>query len=239
MGLLPVLIVIVLALWQVGLLGYTYLLAGHAAREGARELAVNTTDAPKDQPYRDAAQQDLPKAWRKDAKIEIDEDDPVTVNVQARRAARAAGAQEPVQVSDHASTSVEDEPLPPSQTPSRRRSRDARASRDESGQASAELMGMIWWLLLVTVIVWQICSSRGPTRRSPTPRAPPAASRAAAATARRRPRTRSRGPLRKTQKIEINGEKATVEGADAARSSRGCVDSDQLLADRASAELPG
>ena len=29
--------------------------------------------------------------------------------------------------------------------------------RDESGQASAELMGMIWWLVLVTVIVWQIC----------------------------------------------------------------------------------
>ena len=42
MGLLPVLALIVLALWQVGLLGYTYLLAGHAAREGARELAVDT-----------------------------------------------------------------------------------------------------------------------------------------------------------------------------------------------------
>jgi hypothetical protein len=30
---------------------------------------------------------------------------------------------------------------------------------DESGQASAELMGMIWWLLLVTVIVWQVALS--------------------------------------------------------------------------------
>ena len=27
---------------------------------------------------------------------------------------------------------------------------------DERGQASAELMGMIFWLLLVTVIVWQV-----------------------------------------------------------------------------------
>jgi TadE-like protein len=28
---------------------------------------------------------------------------------------------------------------------------------DESGQASAELMGMMVWLLLVTLIVWQVC----------------------------------------------------------------------------------
>jgi TadE-like protein len=28
---------------------------------------------------------------------------------------------------------------------------------DERGQASAELMGMMVWLLLVTLIVWQIC----------------------------------------------------------------------------------
>ena len=34
------------ALWQLGLIGYTYMLAGHAAREGARELAVSRpTDA--------------------------------------------------------------------------------------------------------------------------------------------------------------------------------------------------
>ena len=97
MGLLPVLIVIVLALWQVGLLGYTYLLAGHAAREGARELAVNTTDLPKDHPYRDAAERDLPKAWRKDAKIEVDKDDPVTVNVKLVVPAVLPGLEEPVQ----------------------------------------------------------------------------------------------------------------------------------------------
>ena len=27
---------------------------------------------------------------------------------------------------------------------------------DESGQASAELMGMLFWLLLVTVVLWQV-----------------------------------------------------------------------------------
>jgi pilus assembly protein CpaE len=116
MGLLPVLALVILALWQVGLLGYTYLLAGHAAREGSRILAVNTTDTRKDKPYRDAAQRDLPKAWRKDAKIEIDKDDPVTVKVRLTVPIVLPGLGSPFKVSDHASTSIEDEPLPPSQT---------------------------------------------------------------------------------------------------------------------------
>ena len=157
MGLLPVLALVVLALWQVGLLGYTYLLAGHAAREGARELAVNTRDTKKEKPYRDAAEEDLPKAWRKDAKIEIDKDDPVTVNVKLERAGRAARAQQPVQGlrprldlgRGRAAPALADEATP---TPSR----EARLA-DESGQASAELMGMMVWLLLVTLIVWQVC----------------------------------------------------------------------------------
>ena len=97
MGLLPVLALVILALWQVGLLGYTYLLAGHAAREGARELAVNTVDTKKEKPYRDAAEEDLPKAWRKDAKIEIDKDDPVTVNVRLTVPVVLPGLKQPVQ----------------------------------------------------------------------------------------------------------------------------------------------
>jgi pilus assembly protein CpaE len=116
MGLLPVLAVVVLALWQVGLLGYTYLLAGHAAREGSRILAVNTLDTKKEKPYRDAAEEDLPKAWRKDAKIEIDKDDPVTVNVRLVVPIVLPGIGSPWKVTDHASTSIEDEPLPPSQS---------------------------------------------------------------------------------------------------------------------------
>ena len=31
-----------------------------------------------------------------------------------------------------------------------------RRLRDESGQASSELMGMLFWLLLATFVVWQI-----------------------------------------------------------------------------------
>ena len=53
MGLLPVLAVILLAMWQIGLVGYTYMLAGHAAREGARELATDPTDDQQAQPVRE------------------------------------------------------------------------------------------------------------------------------------------------------------------------------------------
>ena len=116
MGLLPVLAAVVLALWQVGLLGYTYLLAGHAAREGSRELAVNTLNTPREKPFRDAAEEDLPKAWLKDATIEIDKDDPVTVNVRLAVPIVLPGLASPWTISDHSSTSVEDEPLPPSQS---------------------------------------------------------------------------------------------------------------------------
>ena len=155
MGLLPVLALVVLALWQVGLLGYTYLLAGHAAREGSRELAVNTANTKTKKPFRDAAKEDLPKAWRKDAKIEIDKDDPVTVNVRLKVPIVLPGPRQPVD--DHrprvdvgrgrAAAAVADQGRPAMR----------RLLADERGQASAELMGMMVWLLLVTLIVWQIC----------------------------------------------------------------------------------
>jgi pilus assembly protein CpaE len=111
-----VLALVVLALWQVGLLGYTYLLAGHAAREGSRVLAVNTEDTKTKKPFRDAAEEDLPEAWRKGAKIEIDKKDPVTVNVALKVPIVLPGLASPWTVTDHSSTSVEDAPLPPSQS---------------------------------------------------------------------------------------------------------------------------
>jgi len=119
MGILPVLGLVVLALWQVGLVGYTYLLAGHAAREAARELAVNTLDTEREKPYREAAEEDLPAAWRKDAKIERDKDDPVRVNVRLNVPIVLPGLASPFKISDHATTSIEDAPLPPSQSNSR------------------------------------------------------------------------------------------------------------------------
>jgi pilus assembly protein CpaE len=45
MGLLPVLLVVIFGLWQIAITGYTYVVAGHAAREGARQLAVLPSDS--------------------------------------------------------------------------------------------------------------------------------------------------------------------------------------------------
>ena len=82
-GILPLLLIVVLLLWQIGLVGYTFILAGHAAREGARELSTNTTDEPKDRPYANEAEKDLPKAWRKGSKIDRPDKDETTVRVRA------------------------------------------------------------------------------------------------------------------------------------------------------------
>jgi pilus assembly protein CpaE len=113
-GILPLLLAVIVLLWQVGLIGYTYMLAGHAAREGARELATNTTDTKKDKPYRDTAEEDLPKAWRDNAKI--DRADKVTVRVKLRVPVIVPGVDSPWDIESEAGTSIEDEPLPPSQT---------------------------------------------------------------------------------------------------------------------------
>src|SRR3954449_211548 len=102
MGLCRVILVVFFALWQIALTGYTYVAAGHAAREGARQLAVDASDTGKDPayrkaaggaprraaagvhpdrapPYRKAAEADLPETWRHGAVIEKRGD--VTVSV--------------------------------------------------------------------------------------------------------------------------------------------------------------
>jgi pilus assembly protein CpaE len=121
MGLLPVLAVIVLGMWQMGLVGYTYMLAGHAAREGARELATDPTDdveKPKLNPYEQVAREDLPKAWRKGAEITLpgDKDKPqVEVRVKLDVPIVIPGIESGFRISSSADTSVESEELPPSQ----------------------------------------------------------------------------------------------------------------------------
>jgi pilus assembly protein CpaE len=121
MGLLPVLAVIVLGMWQMGLVGYTYMLAGHAAREGARELATDPADdveKPKLNPYEEVAREDLPKAWRKGAEITLpgDKDEPqVEVRVKLDVPVVIPGIKSGFTISSSADTSVESEELPPSQ----------------------------------------------------------------------------------------------------------------------------
>ncbi|HET6547450.1 MAG TPA: TadE/TadG family type IV pilus assembly protein [Solirubrobacter sp.] len=104
MGLLPILLVIFFGLWQIAITGFTYVLAGHAAREGARELAVDADG------YREAARQDLPSGWRHGAQIEKRGD--VTVSVRLKVPVLIPTFRSPIEIGTTADTSVESEPLP-------------------------------------------------------------------------------------------------------------------------------
>ncbi len=114
-GILPLLLIVVLLLWQVGLVGYTFVLAGHAAREGARELSTNTQDEPKDRPYVDEAVKDLPNAWRKGSDVDRPDKDETTVRVRLKVPFLFPSVDTPVTISSVAGASIEDEPVPDSQ----------------------------------------------------------------------------------------------------------------------------
>jgi pilus assembly protein CpaE len=118
MGMLPVLILFVLALWQLGLVGYTYVLAGHAAQEGARMMAVNPTDGdPDDAAYkkiRTRAMGEVPRAWRGGADVRVP-DDESTVAVRLKVPVVLPGLKSPFAIGSRAATAIEDEDLPPSQ----------------------------------------------------------------------------------------------------------------------------
>jgi pilus assembly protein CpaE len=120
MGLFPILALVFLALWQVALTGYTYVSAGHAAREGARELATDSTsyttdkewreerkrDWSKEPAYHKMAREDLYGAWRKHAKIELRGD--VTVSVQLNVPLLIPGIKTPIKVGSTADAVLED-----------------------------------------------------------------------------------------------------------------------------------
>ena len=158
MGLLPLLIVFVLGLWQLGLIGYTYVIAGHAAREGARMLAVNPTDGkPGDAAYkkiRTRAMGEVPSAWRDGAEVE-------RAGGALGRRRRASRSRSSCRASARRSRSARARrPRSRTRTCRRARASDPGAGdmrwREERGQASAEFMGMVFWLLVAAVLVWQL-----------------------------------------------------------------------------------
>jgi len=120
MGLLPVLAAVILGMWQMGLVGYTYVLAGHAAREGARELATDPTATDKrDDPFERIAREDLPGAWAKSARVSLPgpKDEPkVTVRVELDVPIVVPGVRSGIGIASSADTSVESEDLPERQS---------------------------------------------------------------------------------------------------------------------------
>ncbi|MEU6013587.1 TadE family protein [Streptomyces sp. NPDC047515] len=63
LGVTPLIILLMIALWQCALIGYTFSLAGNAADEAAHKGAV--AQGLRFTECRDAAKKHLPKAWRK------------------------------------------------------------------------------------------------------------------------------------------------------------------------------
>ncbi|MGI8574318.1 MAG: AAA family ATPase [Egibacteraceae bacterium] len=73
----------VLLLWQIALLGFTFVLGSHSAREVAREYAVSAPASSRAQ-LRGVARDDLPAGWREDIVVRTDEDEvSVTLTVPA------------------------------------------------------------------------------------------------------------------------------------------------------------
>ncbi|MGP8299410.1 TadE/TadG family type IV pilus assembly protein [Streptomyces inhibens] len=67
MGLLPLILLVLVLLWQLVLVGYTYSLAAHAADRGAR--AATATEGGGAGVCHTAAQDELPSAWQGGAAI--------------------------------------------------------------------------------------------------------------------------------------------------------------------------
>jgi len=109
---------------------------------------------------------------------------------------------------------------------------------DERGQASAELMGMMGWLLLVTLIVWQVALAAWTYTQVSNAARTASRVEARGGDAKKAARNALSKPLQKNiERIKIDGEKATVE-VRMPLVLPGIISSKNLLAAR-TAELPG
>ncbi|MET9659426.1 TadE/TadG family type IV pilus assembly protein [Streptomyces sp. NPDC006510] len=66
LGVTPLIILLLIALWQCALIGYTFSLAGNSADQAAHKGAIS--EGTRGQACRDAAEEDLPKVWRESMK---------------------------------------------------------------------------------------------------------------------------------------------------------------------------
>jgi pilus assembly protein CpaE len=104
-GLLPLLLAALIVLWQIALVGMTVVFAGHAARAGARALAVGDNVA-------DAVLKDLPGGWHAN-KISPSADNAGygQVNVELNVPLFLPGITLPISVGSSAGTVIEDQAL--------------------------------------------------------------------------------------------------------------------------------
>jgi pilus assembly protein CpaE len=104
-GLLPLLAITVILLWQIALVGMTFVFAGHAARAGARALAVGDNVA-------SAVLKDLPGGWQADSiSPSADNAGYGQVNVDVKVPLFFPGVTLPVSIGSSAGTVIEDQLL--------------------------------------------------------------------------------------------------------------------------------
>ena len=209
MGLLPIILIIFFGLWQMALTGFTYVVAGHAAREGARQLAVDSSDTGKMPPYREAARKDLPGGWREHAKIEKRGD--VTVSVRLKVPVLIPAFRSPID-GRHAppTPSSRTTPLPDRQIETPEPKPMKRLLTDQRGQASAELIGMLWWMLLCALIVWQLLLAAWTVDQAANAARTASRVEARGGDAEKAARYAVSQGLRKGLKVDVNGETAKV-----------------------------
>ena len=83
---------------------------------------------------------------------------------------------------------------------------------DERGQASAELMGMMGWLLLVTLIVWQVALAAWTYTQVSNAARTASRVEGRGGDPKKAARNALSSPLQKNiEKIEIDGDRATVK----------------------------
>ncbi|WP_338118293.1 pilus assembly protein [Streptomyces coryli] len=68
-GMVPIILVTLVVLWQLVLVGYTFILAGNSADEAARAAATAEWYESRQEAARTAAIEDLPKAWAGPAEV--------------------------------------------------------------------------------------------------------------------------------------------------------------------------
>ena len=108
---------------------------------------------------------------------------------------------------------------------------------DESGQASAEVMGMVWWLLLVTLVVWQVCLAAWTYTQASNAARTGSRVEGRGGDAKKAARNALSKPLQKTvKKIDVKGDRVTVT-VKMPLLVPGLISTEDLTATR-SAELP-
>ena len=152
MGLFPIVLVIFFGLWQMALTGFTYVIAGHAAREGARELATDSS-AGEDAAVPGGGAQGPP------GRLAQAREDREARRRHGVGAAEGAGADPGLPLAADGRHHRRHRRRGRG-APDRRRDAGADPMRrllsDQRGQASAELIGMLWWMLLCALVVWQL-----------------------------------------------------------------------------------